>query len=426
MHLGVSAHHTDPADGGITQYTMSVFRALAERPDDFGADRLTLFGAAPVQDAAVSLDARFDAFDGAPPHARGAMLGRRLLGSGMARRAAVAVRSRLSSRRRHDPSSPAARNAAGDWLRERGVDVVYAPADNHQLLVESGVPSVITVHDIQHIRQPHFPEHLDGYFERVEYLLRNASRSATLIIAESETGKADLLEYYAEHGLTAERVAVVPYTVPPHLRIADRAREAERVRGELGLPERYVFYPAQFQPHKNHARLIEALGIIRMRTGERIPLVLSGAQSWPLARATWADVMRSAARCGVTDQVQYVGIARNEDMTGLYAGAAALVMPSFFGPTNIPLIEAWALGCPVVTSDIRGIREMCGDAALLVPPSSAPAIADAVLAVWREPQLAATLAQRGAARADAFSPAHFRDALWAALRTARSHVRAAS
>ncbi len=422
MHLGVSAHHTDPADGGITQYTMAVFRALADRPSDFAADRLTLFGSEAACAAALALDARFDQYDGPPPHSRGAVIGRRLLGTGAARRMAVAARGRLLARHRHEPAAIAGRNAAGDWLRERGVDVVYAPADNHQLLVESGLPAVITVHDIQHIRQAHFPEHLDGYFERVEYVLRNAARSAVLVVAESETGKADLLEWYTEYGLTPDRVAIVPYTVPPHIRVDRRDEEAARVRRELKLPERYVFYPAQFQPHKNHVRLVEALGIIRMRTGLRVPLVLSGAQNWPLAAQTWRTLMTTATRMGIAEQIHYVGVVRNEDMTGLYSAASALVMPSYFGPTNIPLIEAWALGCPVITSDIRGIREMCGDAALLVPPSSPDDIADAILSIWNDDARAAEMATRGLARATVFSPARFADALWAALRRAKAGI----
>jgi glycosyltransferase involved in cell wall biosynthesis len=188
------------------------------------------------------------------------------------------------------------------------------------------------------------------------------------------------------------------------------------------LPERYVFYPAQFQPHKNHIRLVEALGIIRMRTGLRVPLVLSGAQNWSLAAETWRTLMTTATRMGVAEQIHYVGVVKNEDMTGLYAAATALVMPSYFGPTNIPLIEAWALGCPVITSDIRGIREMCGDAALLVPPSSADDIADAILSVWNDDAVATSLAARGMARAEFFSPDRFATALWAALRQAKASI----
>ncbi|MEO8336685.1 MAG: glycosyltransferase family 1 protein [bacterium] len=422
MHVGVSTYHTNPDDGGIAQYTLSVLRALAQRPADFRGDRLELFGTDAARAAAVAVGADFDAMDVPPPQSAAASVGRRVLGNGRLRQAATAVHRYRHRTHRHDPAAPARQNPAGAWLRERGVELLYAPA-NSGLLIESGIPYVITVHDIQHVRQPHFREIIeDGYWEHVEYILRNAAKSATMIIAESETGKADLLECYAGYGLTADRVAIVPYTVPPHVRADRRVEEATRVRRELGLPERYVFYPAQFNSHKNHVRLVEAVGIIRMRTGLRVPLVLSGAQNWPVAAETWRTLMTTATRMGIADQVRYVGVVKNEDMTGLYAAATALVMPSYFGPTNLPLIEAWALGCPVITSDIRGIREMCGDAALLVPPSSADDIADAILSIWNNDALATSLAARGTARAAFFSPERFATALWAALRQAKASV----
>jgi glycosyltransferase involved in cell wall biosynthesis len=422
MHVGVSTYHTNPDDGGIAQYTLSVLRAMAERPPDFAIDRIELFGTAAARAAAVTVGADFDAMNVTPPQSTAATLGRRILGNGRLRQAASAVQRYQHRAHRQNPSAPARHNSAGAWLRGRGVELLYAPA-NSGLLIESGIPSVITVHDVQHFRQPHFRQHIeDGYWERIEYILRNAAKSATMIIAESETGKADLLECYAEHGLTEDRVAIVPFTVPPHVRADGRDEEATRVRRELRLPERYVFCPAQFQPHKNHIRLVEALGIIEMRTGLRVPLVLSGAKNWPLAAETWRTLMTTATRMGVADQIHYVGVAKNEDMNGLYSAATVLAMPTLLGPSNLPLIEAWVLGCPVITSDIRGIREMCGDAALLVPPSSPDDIADAILAIWNDDALAAVMAMRGRMRARVFSPERFADALWAALRQAKARV----
>ena len=82
----------------------------------------------------------------------------------------------------------------------------------------------------------------------------------------------------------------------------------------------------------------------------------------------------------------------------LYAGAVGLVMPTFFGPTNIPMLEAWAFGCPVLTSDIRGIREQVGNAAILVNPRSEEAIADGIYHLWTDENLRRILADRGRRR----------------------------
>jgi len=81
-----------------------------------------------------------------------------------------------------------------------------------------------------------------------------------------------------------------------------------------------------------------------------------------------------------------------------------LVMPTFFGPTNIPVLEAWAFGCPVLTSDIRGVREQVGDAALLADPTSVEAIADGIHRLWTDPELGRTLSDLGRRRLAAYTP----------------------
>ena len=173
------------------------------------------------------------------------------------------------------------------------------------------------------------------------------------------------------------------------------------------LPQRYLFYPAQFWPHKNHLRLVEALGILRQRD-LRVPLVLTGSWSGTLRERTFEKTMSHARSMNVDEQLTVLGYVPDSDMAGLYRGAAALVFPTFFGPTNLPIIEAWALGCPVVTSDIRGIREQVGDAALLADPREPEALAAAIERVWTDEELARELVARGRARVQAFSPEDFR------------------
>ena len=79
-------------------------------------------------------------------------------------------------------------------------------------------------------------------------------------------------------------------------------------------------------------------------------------------------------------------------------------MPTFFGPTNIPVLEAWAFGCPVLTSDIRGVREQVGDAALLADPTSVEAIADGIHRLWTDRELGHTLSNLGRRRLAAYTP----------------------
>lgn len=105
----------------------------------------------------------------------------------------------------------------------------------------------------------------------------------------------------------------------------------------------------------------------------------------------------------MADRILFPGYVPDQDMAGLYAGAAALLMPTFFGPSNIPVLEAWAYGCPVITSDIHGIREQCGDAALLVDPSSVEAIANGVYRVCSDQTLPKMLVAKGRERLSTYT-----------------------
>jgi glycosyltransferase involved in cell wall biosynthesis len=90
-------------------------------------------------------------------------------------------------------------------------------------------------------------------------------------------------------------------------------------------------------------------------------------------------------------------------MAALYTSCVGLVMPTFFGPTNIPPLEAWHYGRPAITSDVAGFREQIGDGGLVVNPRSAPDLAQAMLRLWRDETLCTQLAERGRKRLEAWS-----------------------
>jgi len=134
-------------------------------------------------------------------------------------------------------------------------------------------------------------------------------------------------------------------------------------------------------------------------------------------------VMKLVHDLKVDGQAHYLGYVPDEDMASLYAEATGLVMPTFFGPTNIPILEAWAFGCPVITSDIRGVQEQVGDAGLLVDIRSVEAIAAGMLRVWRDDLLREELAKRGRRRLESYSPEEFQRRLSDVVQTASRLIR---
>ena len=308
-------------------------------------------------------------------------------------------------------------------LAGMGIDWLLTPNTTTTVFV-SGLPYVAPVHDLQHFLQPEFPEvSADGEWEDREYGHRNLCRYATLIMVDSETGKEDVLNCYGEHGVTEDMVTILPFLPANYLATEVGEDERRRVRARYGLPERYFFYPAQFWSHKNHKRIIEGLKHLEDDQGIKPEIVFAGVNaSWHTANC-FREVMAAADSLGVAERVHYLGFVPNEDMSALYAESAGLVMPTFFGPTNIPILEAWSYGCPVITSDIRGVREQTGDAGLLVDPKSSEAIGEAMGKLWEDSELCATLAARGHERLGRYTPGDFQARLAAIVSEASDRVR---
>jgi glycosyltransferase involved in cell wall biosynthesis len=320
-----------------------------------------------------------------------------------------------------DVDSLSSRPEVRDWLRQCGIDLVIYPAPR-PLAFEAQTPYVMAVHDLQHRIHPEFPEVGDGgQLRQREYVFRNGIRHATLIIVDSEIGMEDVLEFYGEF-ISSERVGILPFlpATPPAEQVSDADRD--RVRSRYRLSDRYLFYPAQLWPHKNHRRIVEALGLLHRSDGLEIPLILVGATSGPIRRSTFAELKAIARTLGLEESVRHLGFVPAADMPSLYAGATALVMPTFFGPTNIPVLEAWALGCPVLTSAIRGVREQAGDAAVLADPTSVESIAEGIRRLWLDEQLRDELVARGRARLRSYTRQNYSDRLALILDRARALV----
>jgi len=114
----------------------------------------------------------------------------------------------------------------------------------------------------------------------------------------------------------------------------------------------YIFYPAQFWEHKNHKYIIEAISILKHKHNKVINVVFCGRDFGSLK-----SVQELAKERNVSDLVKYLGFIPKEDVWGLYKNALALVMPTYFGPTNIPPLEALAVECPVIYSDFPSFRK---------------------------------------------------------------------
>lgn len=293
----------------------------------------------------------------------------------------------------------------GRQLSADGVDVCIYPNFEHYAW-ELATPSIAQIHDLMHRYEPHFPEvAADDIPGRRDRMFSRMRAGATAVLVDSEVGRGHVIESYGARGASLH---VLPYVAPDY--IWDAASHGEDPATlswaqEIGLPEKYLFYPAQFWAHKNHPRLLEAFARLAAQH-EDARLVLVGSP-----KNGSAAVADTIGRLGVEDRVLVLGYVTNEQMVHLYRHARALVFPTFFGPTNIPPLEAFVLGCPVAVSGIYGMPEQLGDAALYFDQTSVEEIAGACARLWADDGLCAALAAAGRERAALWGPEQFAERL---------------
>ncbi|MEP7358381.1 MAG: glycosyltransferase family 1 protein [Anaerolineales bacterium] len=264
-------------------------------------------------------------------------------------------------------------------------------------------PTVVTVYDLSFKLMPHRFRPAQRLY--LNALTAHSCRRARRVIAISESTRADLQRHF---GLARERIDVAYPGVEPAFRPLP-ATEVEAFRARRGLPARFVLYLGTLEPRKNLASLVEAFAALRPAQ-PGLCLVLAGARGW-----WYQDLLRQVESLGLAEAVVFPGYVPEAELPLWYNAAAAFAYPSSYEGFGIPVVEALACGRPVVTTTAASLPEAAGEAALLVPPGDAPALA---AALERALRLTPDELARG--------PAHAARFTWAATaaQTAASYRRA--
>ena len=237
-------------------------------------------------------------------------------------------------------------------------------------------------HDLQH-------RHLPDAFTKRQRLTRDASyRSmcdlASVVCVASEWVERDLM---SEYRLDPGRIRVVP--LGPLMRTPQRTGALPVAE----LPQEFIFYPAVNWPHKNHATLMKALALLRSK-GVGVPLVLSGAETPDHPR-----LAELARREGVSDLVTVLGFVDRETLWEVYERSTAVVIPTLFEASSLPIWEAFSMGKPVLAARVTSLPEQIGAAGLLFDPLDAQEMATCIERIWRSNDLRKKLGSAGMQRA---------------------------
>lgn len=294
------------------------------------------------------------------------------------------ILSRLKQLYRSVPIHPP-RNSL---LHSLQADLLFCPF-TAPLHYDATVPVVSVIYDLQYLYYPEFFSAEDR-IER-DKNFRDACRLAQHVICISDYVRDTVLEHA---DLQPEHVTTI------HIQLGQRL---ERVRsdpdahilGQLGLQaEQFLLYPANFWPHKNHRMLLTAFAIYRARhPHSSLKLVCTGTPDAPM------QCIRDAAeRMGLATRIAFPGYLADEDFRVLLQACLALIFPSLYEGFGMPLLEAMALGKPVLCSNVTSLPEIARDAALLFDPRKPADIVDAMERIESDDALRTSLIRQGSQR----------------------------
>ena len=288
--------------------------------------------------------------------------------------------------------------ALDDQFERDGVDLIYFTGPNPLCLFLERLNFVLPVWDLCHRDHPEFPEVRESFeFEARENFLNRALPKAAAIIAESPFGREALIRRYK---VDPEKVHFV--WKPPSTKILSLASEVSDFdpKSFTGIPENadYIFYPAQFWAHKNHRLILDSIHHLKSKHGYEIYAVFCGSDCGNLQ-----SILKYSRHLKIENLVKYVGFAPDEHMPNYYRKSLALVMPSLFGPTNMPPVEAFILGTPVIVADLPGFKDQIGDAGELVNSYDHKDLTNKLLKLLKEPCYRQELISKGKERATFFS-----------------------
>lgn len=225
------------------------------------------------------------------------------------------------------------------------LDVLFVPSHTLPLVRKPGLKTVLTVHDLGAEYLPAMHQFKQRLY--LGLMTRFQLRSATRLIAVSKATKQDLT---TRIGIPSRKISVIYEGFNDTLRHTKDHYD--------GLKSKYLLFVGTIQPRKNLYRLIQAYRNANIGHD----LVLAGSRGW------MSDPIFQLGN--ETPGVHFLGYVPDSDLPKLYSGATAFVFPSLFEGFGLPVLEAFACDCPVLTSNSSSLPEVAGDAAIMVDPYS--------------------------------------------------------
>lgn len=277
-------------------------------------------------------------------------------------------------------------------LRDVRPDILHSP---HFLLpvLPSRTALISTIHDVAYLASD---SDLTSRAARAYYrtMMSICAYRADQVITDSEFCRQEVHRYLR---VPMPKIQVI-HLAPASVFVPQTDQQIRTVTQRHGLADRpYFLYAGIIRARKNLSRVLQAFAQVRSSQPD-LAFVIAGPSTEPERRSLVANLPESSITA-----ISFLGKLKDDDLAGLMAGSLAFVYVSLYEGFGLPILEAMAVGTPVITSDRTSMPEIAGQAACLVSPTDVDAIAQALVTIARENALRQRLRDLGLARAQSFS-----------------------
>ncbi|MFO7871223.1 MAG: glycosyltransferase family 1 protein [Kiritimatiellia bacterium] len=283
-------------------------------------------------------------------------------------------------------------------LEREAVDVFHSPNYMIPFLafprhVPGRIRCVVTIHDLIPLVHPEYtPKAVKTRFHAVyKRVMYESAARADLIIAVSECSRNDIVEKLCDKKTDAGKIRTV------YNGVSSFFTPASGQQGAGGAREGLVLYVGRADPYKNLPVLVRAFDMALKRCDRHLALRVVGPGD-----GRYPEAERLVRKLGLEEAVTWTGYVGDEALLSAYRNADVLVHPSKYEGFGLQVLEAMACGTPVICSRAAALKEVAGDAAILVDSDDAGGFADGIWKVLSDESLALSLRERGMKRASEF------------------------
>ena len=279
-------------------------------------------------------------------------------------------------------------------IKKYNVSLFHGPAFFVPFLKPKNCKYVITVHDITFVK---YPEAFT-FGTRLYYklLFPRSLDLADAIITDSESTKKDIIQKYK---INPDKIQVIYLGVSTGFLEKYEKQKKEEIKKKYMLPEKYFLFTGVLSPRKNIQTLLEAFYILKKEEGyKEYKLLIVGGKGW-----LYESIFTKVAKLRLQDDVCFIEYVPEDDLPLFYALAQVYLFPSLYEGFGLPILEAMACGCPVITSNVSSMPEVAGDAALLINPTSVEELIASIKKITTNKKLKETMQKKGYEQIKKFS-----------------------